>query len=69
MVEVARRLVAEQGLADRVEVRWAPLPATAAPPPHLAVVIAGYLHYVVCVINEICAFLNIPCLTIRKVAE
>ncbi|KAL4432539.1 hypothetical protein ABPG77_000476 [Micractinium sp. CCAP 211/92] len=34
-----------------------------------AVVIAGYLHYVVCVINEICAFLNIPCLTIRKVAE
>lgn len=31
-----------------------------------AVVIVGYLHYVVCVINEICAFLQIPCLSVKK---
>jgi ethanolaminephosphotransferase len=30
-----------------------------------AVVIAGYLHYVTCIINEICGFLGIRCLTIR----
>lgn len=32
-----------------------------------AVVVAGYLHYVISMINEICAFLKIPCLTVRKV--
>ena len=36
-------------------------------PPPPAVVLAGYLHYVVSLINEICAYLKIPCLTIRKV--
>mmetsp|Transcript_6585 Transcript_6585/g.17056 ORF Transcript_6585/g.17056 Transcript_6585/m.17056 type:complete len:382 (+) Transcript_6585:531-1676(+) len=30
-----------------------------------AVVIVGYLHYVTCVVNEICAALGINCLTIR----
>jgi hypothetical protein len=34
-----------------------------------AVVVGGYLHYVVVMINEICGFLGIPCLTVRKVAE
>lgn len=29
-------------------------------------VVAGYLHYVINVVNEICAFLDIPCLTIRR---
>eukprot|EP00887_Chlorella_sp_A99_P008007 scaffold12.g8007.t1 len=32
-----------------------------------AVVVAGYLAYVVSMVNEICAFLQIPCLTVRKV--
>jgi hypothetical protein len=32
-----------------------------------AVVVAGYLHYVISMVNEICAFLKIPCLTVRKV--
>lgn len=30
------------------------------------VVVVGYLHYVVAVVNEICAFLKIPCLTISS---
>jgi hypothetical protein len=30
------------------------------------VVVFGYLHYVVTVVGEICAFLDIPCLTIPK---
>ena len=34
-----------------------------------AVVVVGYLHYVVAMINEICAFLDIPCLTIRHPAK
>lgn len=34
-----------------------------------AVVVGGYLHYVVVMINEICGFLGIPCLTVHKVAE
>ncbi|GAB4823532.1 hypothetical protein N2152v2_010578 [Parachlorella kessleri] len=29
-------------------------------------VVFGYLHYVVTVVGEICAFLDIPCLTIRR---
>ena len=32
-------------------------------------VVVGYLHYVVSVVNEICAFLQIPCLTIRKMVD
>ncbi|PSC75152.1 CDP-Ethanolamine:DAG ethanolamine phosphotransferase [Micractinium conductrix] len=28
-----------------------------------AVVVVGYLHYVICMVREICAFLKIPCLT------
>ena len=42
-----------------------PMPATSL--HAAAVAVAGYLHYVVSMVNEICAFLNIPCLTIRKV--
>ena len=34
-----------------------------------AVTLAGYLHYVISMVNEICAYLKIPCLTIRKVAD
>jgi ethanolaminephosphotransferase len=29
------------------------------------VAVAGYLHYVICVISEICGFLGISCLTIK----
>ncbi len=32
-------------------------------------VVFGYLHYVVTVVGEICAFLDIPCLTIRQKKE
>lgn len=34
-----------------------------------AAVVLGYLHYVTSMINEICSFLRIPCLTVRKVAD
>lgn len=30
------------------------------------VMVFGYLHYVIAVVNEICASLNIPCLTIPR---
>jgi ethanolaminephosphotransferase len=32
-------------------------------------VVAGYLHYVTSVVNEICAFLDINCLTIKHKAS
>lgn len=35
------------------------------PPPAVSLVL--YLHYVVSMVREICAFLCIPCLTVRKV--
>ncbi|KAI3425927.1 hypothetical protein D9Q98_007899 [Chlorella vulgaris] len=34
-----------------------------------AVVVLGYLHYVISMVNEICAYLKIPCLTVRKVVD
>lgn len=37
--------------------------------PHPAVVVSGYLHYAISMVAEICAFLGIPCLTVRKVEE
>ena len=36
-------------------------------PSFPAVSLALYLHYVVSMVREICAFLCIPCLTVRKV--
>lgn len=41
------------------------LPPALATWAFAAVVVAGYLHYVMAVINEICAFLGIKCLTIK----
>lgn len=34
-----------------------------------AVVTAGYLHYVTTIIDEICAFLGIRCLTIKPAQD
>ena len=35
----------------------------------VGIILAGYLHYVVSVINQICAFLGINCLTIPVPSE
>ena len=34
-----------------------------------AITLAGYLHYVVSSVNEICAYLNIKCLTIPVLTD
>ena len=41
------------------------LPITAVAWAILSIMLAGYLHYVISVINQICAALNINCLTIK----
>ena len=42
------------------------LPSALATWGFAMVVVAGYLHYVMTVIDEICGFLGIHCLTIKQ---
>ncbi len=74
------RLIMDHMAKEPFEVAWWPLvlmaalilnsrlqvanPAVAAWAA-LAVTLAGYLHYTVHVVNEICAYLGINCLTIK----